>query len=70
MGNKFIKIALGAVVALACLPIIVTTISTMTGTGGALADNETLSTLLNLIPLAFVGGILGVLFISTGGSRD
>lgn len=70
MGNKFIKIALGAVVALACLPIIVTTITTMTSAGGALADNETLSTLLNLIPLAFVGGILGVLFISTGGSRD
>ena len=65
MGNKFIKIALGAVVALACLPIIVTTIASMTGAGGALADNETLSTLLNLIPLAFVGGILGTLFIST-----
>ena len=70
MGNKFIKIALGAVVALACLPIIVTTISSMTGEGGALADNETLSTLLNLIPLAFVGGILGALFISTGRGRD
>ena len=70
MGNKFIKIALGAVVALACLPIIVTTISTMTGTGGVLENEETLSTLLNLIPLAFVGGILGVLFISTGRSRD
>ena len=50
MGNKFIKIALGAVVALACLPIIVTTIASMVGDGGALADNETLSTLLNLIP--------------------
>lgn len=70
MGNKFIKIALGAVVALACLPIIVTTIASMVGEGGALANNETLSTLLNLVPLAFVGGILGTLFISTSRGRD
>ena len=70
MGNRFIKIALGSVVALACLPIIVTTITTMTGAEGVLADNETLSTLLNLIPLAFVGGVLGSLFLATGRRGD
>ena len=65
---KWIKVAIGAVIAISVLPMIVNTIADLTGTGGAL-EGTVAGTLLDLSPIVFVAGILSYLFLKTG-SRD
>jgi hypothetical protein len=65
---KWIKVAIGAVIAISVLPMIVETIADLSGTGGAL-EGSVAGTLLDLAPIVFVAGILSYLFLKTG-SRD
>ena len=65
---KWIKTAIGAVIAISVIPMIVNTIADLTGTGGAL-DGTVAGTLLDLAPIVFVAGVLSFLFLKTG-SRD
>ena len=65
---KWIKTAIGAVIAISVIPMVVNTISDLTGTGGAL-EGKIAGTLLDLAPIVFVAGILSFLFLKTG-SRD
>ena len=65
---KWIKTAIGAVIAISVIPMVVNTIADLTGTGGAL-DGTVAGTLLDLAPIVFVAGILSFLFLKTG-SRD
>ena len=62
---KWIKVAIGAVVAISVIPTLVETISDLTGTGGAL-NGTAAGTLLDLAPLVFVAGILAYMFLKTG----
>lgn len=65
---KWIKTAIGAVIAISVIPMVVTTIADLTGTGGAL-EGTVAGTLLDLAPIVFVAGVLSFLFLRTG-SRD
>ena len=65
---KWIKTAIGALIAISVLPMIVNTIADLTGTGGAL-DGTVAGSLLDLAPIVFVAGVLSFLFLKTG-SRD
>ena len=65
---KWIKTAIGAVIAISVIPMIVTTIADLTGTGGAL-EGKVAGTLLDLAPIVFVAGVLSFLFLKTS-SRD
>ena len=65
---KWIKAAIGALIAISVLPMIVNTIADLTGTAGPLADTVA-GKLLDLSPIVFVAGILSYLFLKTG-SRD
>lgn len=62
---RWIKIAIGAVVAISVIPTIVTSVSTLTGVGGDL-EGTVAGTLLDLAPLVFVASILAYMFIKTG----
>ena len=53
----------GAVIAVSVVPVLVTAIRDLTGTGGAL-ENTAAGTLLDLAPLVLVAGIIGYLFLS------
>ena len=53
----------GAVIAVSVVPVLVTAISDLTGTGKPLADTAA-GTLLDLAPLVLVAGIIGYLFLS------
>jgi hypothetical protein len=66
---KWVKVAIGAVIAVSVVPVIVNSIADLTGTGGSL-ENTVSGTLLDLAPLVFVAGILGYLFLSTGSNAD
>ena len=65
---KWIKVAIGAVIAISVVPMIVEVITDLTGTGGAL-DGSVAGVLLDLAPIVFVAGILSFLFLKTG-TRD
>ena len=65
---KWIKTAIGAVIAISVIPMIANTIADLTGSGGAL-DGTVAGTLLDLAPIVFVAGVLSFLFLKTG-SRD
>lgn len=65
---KWIKTAIGAVIAISVIPMVVNTIADLTGSGGAL-DGTVAGTLLDLAPIVFVAGVLSFLFLRTG-SRD
>ena len=65
---KWIRTAIGAVIAISVIPMVVKVITDLTGTGGAL-DGTVAGTLLDLAPIVFVAGILSFLFLKTG-SRD
>ena len=65
---KWIKIAVGAVVAISVIPTIVSAVSGLTGLEGDLAGTVA-GTLLDLAPLVFVASILAFLFLQTG-NRD
>ena len=62
---RWIKIAIGAVVAISVIPTIVTSVSALTGTGGSL-EGTVSGTLLDLAPLVFVASILAYMFLKTG----
>jgi len=62
---KWVKTAIGAVIAIAVVPMIATTVSDLTGVGGAL-EGSVAGTLMDLAPLVFVAGILSYLFTATG----
>jgi hypothetical protein len=62
---KWVKTAIGAVIAISVVPVIVNSITDLTTTGGAL-DGTVAGTLLDLAPLVFIAGILGYLFLKTG----
>ena len=68
---KWVKTAIGAVIAISVIPIIAQTVMELTGSGGAL-HGTVAATLLDLAPLVFVAGVLAYLFTATGsrGSRD
>lgn len=68
---KWVKIAIGAVIAISVIPMIVTTVTDLTkpidGAVPAGPLNGTIAgTLLDLAPLVFVAGVLGFLFLKTG----
>ena len=65
---KWIKTAIGAVVAISVIPMVINTIGDLTGEGGALAGTIA-GTLLDLAPIVFVAGVLSFLFLKTG-ARD
>ena len=65
---KWIKTAIGAVIAISVVPMVVEVITDLTGTGGAL-ENTVAGVLLDLAPIVFVAGILSFLFLKTG-TRD
>ena len=60
---KWVKMVVGAVIAVSVVPVLVTAIADLTGTGGAL-ENTAAGTLLDLAPLVLVAGIIGYLFLS------
>ena len=60
---KWVKMVVGAVIAVSVVPVLVTAIADLTGTGGALADTAA-GTLLDLAPLVLVAGIIGYLFLT------
>lgn len=62
---KWVKVAIGAVIAVAVVPMIATTVADLTGVGGAL-EGSVAGTLIDLAPLVFVAGILAYLFTATG----
>lgn len=66
---RWIKVAIGAVIAISVIPMIVETVSNLTGTGGAL-EGTIGGTLLDLAPIVFVAGVLAYLFTATGSKRD
>ena len=61
---KWIKVAIGAVVAISVVPTIASAVTSLTGVGGDL-EGTTAGTLLDLSPLVFVAGILAFLFVNT-----
>ena len=65
---KWIRTAIGALIAISVVPMIVEVITDLTGTGGAL-EGSVAGVLLDLAPIVFVAGILSFLFLKTG-SRD
>jgi hypothetical protein len=66
---KWVKTAIGAVIAVSVIPTIASSVTSLTGTGGSL-NGTVAATLLDLAPLVFVAGILSYLFLATGGSRE
>lgn len=66
---RWIKVAIGAVIAISVIPMIVETVSNLTGTSGALKGTIA-GTLLDLAPIVFVAGVLAYLFTATGSKRD
>lgn len=62
---KWVQTAIGAVIAISVIPTIVTAVTDLTGTGGAL-EGSVAGTLLDLSPIVFVAGVLAYLFVATG----
>ena len=58
---KWVRTAIGAVIAISVISTIVVAVVALTGTGGAL-EGSTAGTLLDLAPLIFVASILAFLF--------
>jgi hypothetical protein len=62
---KWISTAIGAVIAVSVIPTIVTAVTDLTESEGALHDTVA-GNLLDLAPLVFVASVLGYLFLRTG----
>ena len=58
---KWVKTAIGAVIAISVIPTIASAVVALTGTGGDL-ENTVAGTLLDLAPLIFVASVLAFLF--------
>ena len=65
---KWVKTAIGAVIAISVIPTIVTAVADLTGVDGDLTGTVS-GTLLDLAPLVFVASVLAFLFASTGKSE-
>lgn len=65
---RWVKTAIGAVIAISVIPMIAQTVAELTGTGGAL-EGTVAGTLLDLAPLVFVAGVLAYLFTATSDRR-
>ena len=66
---KWVKTAIGAVIAISVVPMIVTTVSDLTGTGKPL-EGTLAGTLLDLAPIVFVAGVLAYLFTKSGSKGE
>jgi hypothetical protein len=66
---KWVKTAIGAVIAISVVPMIVTTVSDLTGTGKPL-EGSLAGTLLDLAPIVFVAGVLAYLFTKSGSKGE
>lgn len=66
---KWVRVVVGAVIAISVVPVLMTTVTGLTAADGALFGT-TAGTLLDLSPLVLVAGILAYIFTRTGGSRD
>ena len=62
--NKWVSIAIGAVIAISVIPMIANVALDLTSADGILAGTPA-GTLLDLSPLVFVAGILGFLLTAT-----
>lgn len=58
---KWVKTAIGAVIAISVIPTIASAVVALTGTGGEL-EGTVAGTLLDLAPLIFVASVLAFLF--------
>ena len=72
---KWVKVAIGAVIAVSVIPMIVTTVTDLTKPAADLIPagplNGTVAgTLLDLAPLVFVAGVLGYLFLRPGSKSE
>lgn len=65
---KWVKMAIGAVIAISVIPVIVTSVTDLTGSTGALYGTVG-GTLLSLAPIVFIAGVLAFLFVSTGAGK-
>ena len=65
---RWVKTAIGAVIAISVIPIIAQTVAELTGTDGVL-EGTVAGTLLDLSPLVFVAGVLAYLFTATSDRR-
>ena len=63
---KWVKIVVGAVIAISVIPVLVTAVTELTDSGGAL-NGTPAGTLLALTPLVLVAGILTFIFTRAGG---
>lgn len=63
---KWVKTAIGAVIAISVIPMIANTVNDLTAATTGVLDGTVAGTLLDLAPLVFVAGILAYLFASTG----
>ena len=66
---KWVKIVVGAVIAISVIPVLVEAVTGLTTGTGALAETPA-GTLLALTPLVLVAGILMFIFTKSGGSAE
>ncbi|NCA96146.1 MAG: hypothetical protein EOM74_04115 [Methanomicrobia archaeon] len=66
---KWVKTAIGAVIAVSVIPTIVSSVNSLTGAGMPL-ENSVAGTLIDLAPLVFVAGVLAYLFTRTGSKAE
>ena len=66
---KWVKIVVGAVIAISVIPVLVEAVTGLTGTDGALADTPA-GALLALTPLVLVAGILTFIFAKSGSAGN
>ena len=79
---KWVKVAIGAVIAVSVIPMIVSVIGNLTADAVLDIDGVTIltpagalngtvsGTLLDLAPIVFVAGVLGFLFLKTGSKSE
>jgi len=65
---KWVKIVVGAVIAIAVIPVLVESVEGLTGAEGALFQTPA-GALLALTPLVLVAGILTFIFTKSGGGN-
>ena len=63
---KWVKIVVGAVIAISVIPVLVEAVEGLTGADGALLETPA-GALLALTPLVLVAGILTFIFTKSGG---
>ena len=66
---KWVKIVVGAVIAISVIPVLVEAVTALTGAEGALVDTPA-GVLLGLAPLVLVAGILMFIFAKSGSAGN